>query len=196
MQYDPTGFLRVFALLGDTELAQAHHHHFDPTDGLGHPVRGSSDYCMADGQMACGWAEDWMMNYFRDTHHLTWNTIEKVRLHLKEFWTAPCFLDAINPGSKNRLKLDLTIAQLRTAQDVSPPLNNAMLCSSLLAYGEDQCNNHLAPDKAARVLDRFSSLMLADMKSAARSVIDGMILAEIQDNRCSASAAASEQDPS
>jgi hypothetical protein len=146
--------------------------------------------------MACGWAEDWMMNYFRDTHHLTWNTIEKVRLHLKEFWTAPCFLDAINPGSKNRLKLDLTIAQLRTAQDVSPPLNNAMLCSSLLAYGEDQCNNHLAPDKAARVLDRFSSLMLADMKSAARSVIDGMILAEIQDNRCSASAAASEQDPS
>jgi hypothetical protein len=62
MQFDPTGFLRVFALLGDTELAQAHHHHFDPTEGLGHPVRGSSDYCMADDQMACGWAEDWMIN--------------------------------------------------------------------------------------------------------------------------------------
>jgi hypothetical protein len=143
--------------------------------------------------MACGWAEDWMINYFRDTHHLTWATIEKVRLHLtvQKFWNAQCFLDAINPGSENRLKLDLTVAALRTTQDVSP-LNKAMWCSSLLEYGEDQCIKRLAPDQAARVLDQFLKAMLLDIKSAARSVIDGMIQAEIQANLSSASAAAPE----
>jgi hypothetical protein len=193
MQFDPTGFLRVFALLGDTELAQAHHHHFDPLEGLGHPVGRSADYCMADTEVACVWAEDWMINYFRDTHHLTWATIEKVRLHLtvQKCWSAYRFLDAINPGSENRLKLDLTVAELRTAQDV-PPSNKALWCSSLLEYGEGQCRKHLAPDKAARVLDQFLKAMLLDIKSAARSVIDAMIQAEILASLSSASVAAPE----
>jgi hypothetical protein len=196
MQYAPTGFLRVIALLGETELAQAHHHHFDPTADLGHAVIGSSDDSMADDQIACGWAEVWMMNYFRDTHRLTEDTIAKVRLHLKQHWSAPCLLSSINPGSKNRLKLDLAIAQLRSVHDISPTFLNGLRCSSLLEYGEDQCNKRLSPDKAARILDQFSSAMLLDMKSADRSVIDGMILAELQDNHSSGSAVASEQVPS
>jgi hypothetical protein len=194
MQFDPTGFQRVFALQGDAELAQAHHHHhFDPTGGLGAPVRCSSDYCMADTVTACGWAEDWMIKYLRETHHLTWATIEQVRLHLtgQRCWSAYRFLDAINPGSEHRVTLDLTVAQLRTAQDVAPS-DNALLCASLLEYGEDQCRKHLGPDKAARVLDQFLKAMLLDIKSAARSVIDAMIQAEIQASLSSASAAAPE----
>ena len=191
MQMDSAGFQQEFSHLRDTELGLARSITLHPKGVLGAKVGSSVDYCKAHALAARGVAEDWMVEYLRETHHLTSDTIKQVRQHLidKGGWNAYHFIDAMMPECEDREMLDRTVVKFRTALDVVRP-DNTQSCAILLEYAEDQCDRLLSPEHGARVLDHILNAMLSDIKAMSESVIDDLIQTECQVSSSSASAVA------
>jgi hypothetical protein len=181
MQMDPTGFQQEFSHLGDTELGLARSITLHPKGVLGAKVGSSVVYCKAHALAARGVAEDWMVEYLHETHHLTSDTIKLVRQHLidKVGWNSYHFIDAMTPECEDREMLDSTVVKFRTALDVVCP-DNTQLCAILLEYAEDQCDRLLSPEQGARVLDQILNAMMSDIKAMSESVIDALIQTECQ----------------
>jgi hypothetical protein len=192
---DPAGFQQEVIHLGDTELGLAQSITLHPKGVLGATVRSSVVYCKAHALTARGVAEDWMVEYLRETHHLTSDTIKLVCQHLidKEDWKSHHFIDAMTPECEDREMLDSTVVKFRTALDVVCP-DNTQLCDILLEHAEAQCGRFLSPEQSARVLDQVLNAMTRDIKAMSDSVIDALIQTELSGgylvNSSSASAAA------
>jgi hypothetical protein len=181
---DQAGFQQEVTHLGDTELGLAQSITLHPKGVLGAKTGSSVVYCKDNALAARGVAESWMVEYLRGTHHLTSDTIKKVRQHLidKEGWKSNQFIEAMTPGCEDREMLDRTVVKFRTTLDVVCP-DNDQLCV-LLEHAEAQCGRLLSPEQGARVLDQVLNAMTTDIKAMSESVIDALIQTELSCQGC------------
>jgi hypothetical protein len=193
MQFDSTGFQEECAMQADTQLALAQSFALRPVGEIGARCNSSVEYSKIQSKTARATANEWMVDYLANTHHLTQDTIEKVYHHLthKKAWTDYRFLDAMMPDSEERLVVDKAVKQFRTALDFERP-DNAELCCSLVEHAEQQCGSLLPPHLASKVFDLILNDMTTDKKMTSFAAIDALVQSYITSDECSSSAAADE----
>ena len=111
MQLDPEGFQQEFSHLGDTELGFSRSTTLRPKGVLGAKVSSSVVYCQDHSSAARDVAKAWTVEYLRETHHLTSDTVSQIFQHLIDTveWNSYHLIDAMAPGSEDRDKLDRTL---------------------------------------------------------------------------------------
>jgi hypothetical protein len=193
MQFDTTGFQEECALQADTQLAIAQSFALRPVGEIGARANSSFLYSQKQSKTARGTANEWMVDYLANTHHLTQDTIEKVCHYLihNQGWTDYRFLDAMMPDSGERQVVDDAVKQFRTALDFERP-DNAQLCWDLAEHAEQKCGSLLPTHLASDVFELILNAMSVDKKMTSFAAIDALVQSYIPASEFSSSAAADE----
>ena len=186
VKLDPPGFQQEMSLLADTELTKASSITLIPSGVLGARCISSIAYCQDHGEVCRRVALHWAHDYLRVSHHLTPATISAVVQHLivNKDWKTYHFNDAMMPDHEDRATLDRTAAQLRTPQDVQG-LDYSRHGVFLVECAQAQCEEHLAEDLRAQVMNKILTAIASQDESMSELVIDAFIL-HARANACSA----------